>query len=37
MGGIFGKTKKTAPSRVTEHDKVVLVGSIVYIRISIPS
>ncbi|XP_031630678.1 charged multivesicular body protein 6-A [Contarinia nasturtii] len=24
MGNLFGKTKKTAPSRVTEHDKAVL-------------
>lgn len=28
MGGIFGKTKKTAPSRITDHDKVILVSMI---------
>lgn len=28
MGAIFGKTKKTAPSRITEQDKAVLVNII---------
>lgn len=29
MGAIFGKSKKTAPSRITEQDKAVLVNAIV--------
>lgn len=32
MGGIFGKTKKQAPSRVTEQDRAVLVSNIKWIE-----
>lgn len=33
MGAIFGKTKKTAPSRITEQDKAVLVNILlVFVR-----
>lgn len=31
MGAIFGKTKKTAPSRITEQDKAVLVNIVLAI------